>query len=59
MLGDGGLNYAPEMVGEVYYKFHLLKPLFLTLNYQYVLNVGYNADRGNVHFIGARCHFEF
>lgn len=58
MIGDGFLNYAPETVGEFYYRFNLIKSVYLTFNYQYMLNVGYNYDRGNTHFLGGRLHIE-
>lgn len=54
MVGDGNLSYAPETVFETYYCFDFWHHAYLTLNYQYALNVGYNADRGNAHFLGLR-----
>ena len=54
MLGDGNLNYAPEIVFEVFYSINFLKHFFLAFNYQNVIHVGYNADRGNAHFLTAR-----
>ncbi len=59
MIGDGFLNYAPEMVGEFFYRVNIIKSCFLSFNYQYMMNVGYNADRGNTHFVGGRFHVEF
>ncbi len=54
MVGDGNLSYAPETVFETYYCFDLWHHAYFTIDYQYALNVGYNADRGNAHFVGAR-----
>ncbi len=54
MLGDGNLNYSPEIAFETFYSFNFLNNFFLSLNYQYVQNVGYNADRGHAHFFAAR-----
>jgi high affinity Mn2+ porin len=54
MLGDGDLHYAPETVFETLYCINIKEHCFITLNYQYAINVGYNADRGNAHFLGLR-----
>jgi hypothetical protein len=54
MVGDGNLNYAPEVAFETFYSINFLRDFFLTFDYQYVLNEGYNADRGNAHFMGVR-----
>jgi high affinity Mn2+ porin len=47
-LGDGWLNYRPERVFEAYYSFNAFAGLWLTLDGQYIMNPGYNADRGPV-----------
>ena len=57
-IGDGQLNYQPERVFEAYYSFHALAGLWLTLDGQYVMHPGYNADRGPVKFLGVRLHLE-
>lgn len=54
MVGDGNLQYAPEIALETFYSINFLNNFFLAFNYQYVMNVGYNADRGNAHFLAAR-----
>jgi high affinity Mn2+ porin len=54
MVGDGTLTYAPEQVFEAFYAFNFLDHIYLTANYQYIINVAYNAGRGNAHFLGAR-----
>lgn len=58
MLGDGQLNYAPENILETYYKIALQKQkIYLTLDYQLILNPGYNKDRqGPVHVFSVRTH---
>lgn len=58
LIGDGALNYAPEMIGEVYYSLKLSKKksMWLSGDYQYCINPAYNADRGPVHIISARLH---
>ena len=58
-LGDGWLNYRPERVFEAYYSFNAFAGMWLTLDGQYVMNPGYNADRGPVKFVGCRLHLEY
>lgn len=60
MLGDGLLNYAPESIAEAYYKINLKKlPIWFTGDYQFVLNPGYNKDRGPVSIFSFRTHIAF
>jgi high affinity Mn2+ porin len=58
-LGDGALNYANEAAAELYYSF---KPfpqgIWLTADYQFILNPGYNSDRGPVNVFSVRVHAE-
>lgn len=42
MIGDGKLNYGYENIWEVYYKIQIIKFLFFTPDYQFVLNPAYN-----------------
>ena len=59
ILGDGKLNYAGEWVTELYYKINLFYAGFwLTPDYQFVMNPGYNQDRGPVHLFAIRAHIE-
>jgi high affinity Mn2+ porin len=59
-LGDGRLNYTREQDYEIYYSALVYRGVHLTLDYQRVVNPGYNADRhGPVHMVGGRVHFEF
>ena len=59
LLGDGNLNYAPELIGEVYYSFQFFKKLlWICPDYQFILNPGYNQDRGPVNAFGLRVHIE-
>jgi len=48
LIGDGKLNYRPEMVLETYYAFSPVKWVVLSLDYQFIADPGYNADRGPV-----------
>ncbi len=58
-LGDGKLNYANETAAELYYSFKPLSTgIWLTGDYQLVLNPGYNSDRGPVNVFSFRVHVE-
>ena len=59
IVGDGRLNYATEDIIETYYDAALFKGASLALDYQFVANPGYNADRGPVSIIALRLHLEF
>ena len=59
IIGDGNLNYQPEMIAELYYSYKLKDyPLWITPDYQFILNPAYNKDRGPVHAFGIRVHIE-
>lgn len=58
-IGDGQLNYRPEMIMETYYSLHLVKKVWLTPDYQFIQNPAYNADRGPIHIFAFRLHAEF
>lgn len=59
VVGDGSLpHYGPEQIIETYYSL----PLFswrVTFDYQYIVNPGYNRDRGPASVIGTRLHAQF
>jgi high affinity Mn2+ porin len=58
-LGDGKLNYAYETAVELYYSFKPLpSAIWLSGDYQFILNPGYNYDRGPVNVISLRLHVE-
>ena len=60
-LGDQQINfkYRPEQVFETYYSMNVWKDFYATLDYQHMMNPGYNADRGHVDFVALRLHVEF
>jgi len=59
LLGDGKLNYGRENILETYYTLHVWKGVYLAPDAQYIVNPGYNRDRGPV-FVGSlRGHVEF
>ena len=58
-IGDGKINYADEQVIEAYYSIGVRRDLSATLDYQYMKNPAYNADRGPVSIAGVRLHWEY
>ncbi|HKF21184.1 MAG TPA: carbohydrate porin [Candidatus Angelobacter sp.] len=58
LLGDGRLTYARENILESYYNAHLWRGLYLSPNLQFIVNPGYNQDRGPVLVGGLRLHLE-
>lgn len=59
ILGDGKLNYKPEGIFEIYYSSKpSYLPIWITADYQFCVNPGYNADKGPVHIFSIRTHIE-
>ena len=58
-IGDGQLNYQPEIVFETFYNINLTKAAWVTLDWQNIRNPAYNADRGPVDVASLRLHTEF
>ena len=46
LLGDGKLRYGPETITELYYRIQLGPYVQLTPDVEWVINPGYNRDRG-------------
>jgi high affinity Mn2+ porin len=59
LLGDGNLNYGRETIMETYYTAHVWRGVFLSGDLQYLVNPGYNRDRGPVVVPGMRLHVDF
>jgi high affinity Mn2+ porin len=59
LLGDGGLNYGRENILESYYTARLWRGIYVAPGVQYVVNPGYNRDRGPVVVPTFRAHVEF
>jgi high affinity Mn2+ porin len=59
IIGDGQLTYRPEQVIEAYYLLALTDWAAFTLDYQFIVNPGYNAARGPVSIGAARMHVQF
>ena len=57
LIGDGRLDhYGRENVLEAYYSALLAERVQATLDYQFIANPAYNADRGPVSVFGLRLH---
>ncbi len=60
IIGDGKLNYGTELIGEIYYKLNAYQnKLFISPDYQFIINPAYNKDRGPVNVLSIRAHVEF
>ena len=59
LLGDGKLNYGRENILESYYTLHAWRGIFPSFDLQYIVNPGYNRDRGPVIVPSLRLHVEF
>ena len=58
-IGDGYLHQAAEGVTEAFYSVNLFRALWLSGDYQFLWNPGYNAARGPVNILGGKVHGEF
>jgi len=59
LLGDGRLNYGRENILESYYTAHVWRGVYVAPGLQYIVNPGYNRDRGPVIVPTFRAHVEF
>ena len=59
LLGDGSLTYGHEKILESFYTAHLWRGFFLSYDFQYIGNPGYNQARGPVAVSSARFHTDF
>jgi high affinity Mn2+ porin len=60
LIGDGHLNYEPELIAEFYYSIDAYQhKFFITPDYQFIANPAYNHDRGPVNVFSIRAHVEF
>ncbi|MDI1355140.1 MAG: carbohydrate porin [bacterium] len=58
MLGDGKLNYGPEHLFEAFYNLALWTDrIGASVAYQFIMNPGYNKDRGPISVYSIRMHF--
>jgi hypothetical protein len=59
LLGDGRLNYGTEQILESYYCFQFGHYVQLSPDVQFIVNPGFNRDRGPVHFWALRLHLQY
>jgi high affinity Mn2+ porin len=58
LIGDGGLQYAPEFIWESYYSARVIPGLFASFDLQHVWNPAYNQARGPLWIPSIRLHME-
>jgi high affinity Mn2+ porin len=58
-VGDGILNYRPELIAETFYNVALGKSSHIGANWQRIYNPAYNRDRGPVSVFSVRLHSDF
>jgi high affinity Mn2+ porin len=60
LVGDGALpNYGLEQIVEAYYSYAVTSAMKVSIDYQFIVNSGYNADRGPVNVFAGRLHAQF
>jgi len=60
LIGDGKLpRPGAEQIIETYYSANVYSQIFVSLDYQWVKNPGYNTDRGPVSIYAVRFHAQF
>jgi high affinity Mn2+ porin len=60
LVGDGALpNYGIEQIVEAYYSYTITSAMKVTVDYQFIANPGYNADRGPANVFAGRLHATF
>ncbi len=60
LVGDGRLPHPDsEKIVELYYAFHVITGIDLTIDCQHIANPGYNRDRGPADIVAARLHGAF
>ncbi len=56
LIGDGSLQYAPEMIWESYYSARVVPGIFASFDLQHASNPAYNQQRGPVWIPSIRLH---
>jgi high affinity Mn2+ porin len=60
LIGDGQLPHpGPEQIIEAYYSYAVSSVIKLSFDYQFIVNPGYNTDRGPVNVFSGRFHWTF
>jgi hypothetical protein len=58
-IGDGNLSPGPETTFDVFYSVGIYTGIWLSADYQHVINPGMNTDRGPVEVFGGKVRLEF
>jgi len=59
LLGDGRLDYARELIAELYYRLQVGRFLELSPDVQHIWNPGYNRDRGPATVLSLRVNARY
>jgi high affinity Mn2+ porin len=60
MIGDGRINYGTENIFETYYRLSAFNHhIYITSDYQLILNPAYNKDRGPANVVALRVQAVF
>jgi high affinity Mn2+ porin len=59
IIGDGALDYGPEVITDIYYRAVVFDHFGISVFYQPVVNPAYNRDRGPIHIVSARLQVAF
>ena len=59
LLGDGQLSYGMEQIFEAYYRVQIGKYAQVSPDFQYIMNPGYNRDRGPVKVYSMRLRLSY
>ncbi|MGO9831623.1 MAG: carbohydrate porin [Myxococcaceae bacterium] len=59
IIGDGHLSYAPEILGDFYFRVEVSKWLQASVIYQPVFDPGYNSARGPINIFSLRVRVAF
>ena len=59
MMGGGEITYGSECAFETFYRYTVFHNAEITLNYQFIVNPGYNKDNKALHAVTCRLNFQF
>ena len=59
LIGDGKLSYGLEQILETYYRVQIGKYVQVSPDFQYIINPGYNRDRGPAAVYSMRLHLSY
>ncbi len=58
-IGDGKINQKAEKAVELFYSLNVIGAVWLTADYQHLMNPAFNGDRGPVDVYAVKTHIEF